>query len=38
MQRHAEAGCYVMQAMRNPTPVSATFTLNGKSIEAKALV
>ena len=34
--RNAEAGCYVMQALRNPTPVSATFELNGEPIEAVA--
>ena len=34
--RNAEAGCYVMQTLRNPTPVTATFALNGTPIEAKA--
>ena len=34
--RNAEAGCYVMQALANPTPVTATFELNGKEIEAVA--
>ena len=36
--RNAEAGCYVIQSLRNPTPVNATFALNGKAIEAKAPV
>ena len=34
--RNAEAGCYVMQALANPTPVTATFELNGVAIEAVA--
>jgi hypothetical protein len=34
--RNAEAGCYVMQALANPTPVTATFELNGVPIEALA--
>ena len=34
--RNAEAGCYVMQALANPTPVSATYELNGAPIEAVA--
>ena len=34
--RNAEAGCYVMQALRNPTPVSATYELNGSAIQAVA--
>ncbi len=34
--RNAEAGCYVMQTFRNPTPVTATFELNGTAIEAVA--
>ena len=36
--RNAEAGCYVMQTFRNPTPVTATYELNGEPIEAKAPV
>ena len=34
--RNAEAGCYVMQALANPTPVVATYELNGEPIEAMA--
>jgi len=34
--RNAEAGCYVMQTFRNPTPVTTTFELNGAAIEAVA--
>lgn len=34
--RNAEAGCYVMQTFRNPTPVTSTFALNGDAIEAVA--
>ena len=36
--RNAESGCYVMQALANPTPVTATFELNGVPIEAVAPV
>ncbi len=36
--RNAEAGCYVMQTFRNPTPVTTTFELNGTAIEAVAPV
>ena len=36
--RNAEAGCYVMQALANPTPVTATYELNGVGIEAVAPV
>jgi hypothetical protein len=36
--RNAEAGCYVMQALANPTPVTATFEHNGVAIEAVAPV
>ena len=34
--RNAEAGCYVMQALANPTPVTTTYVLNGEPIEAAA--
>lgn len=34
--RNAEAGCYVMQALANPTPVTATFELNGVPLKAVA--
>jgi hypothetical protein len=27
--RNAEAGCYVIQTIRRPTPVQRSFTLNG---------
>ena len=30
--RNAEHGCYVMQSLRNPVPVSATFELNGQPL------
>jgi hypothetical protein len=36
MLRNAEAGCYVMQTFRNPTPVTTTYQLNGAPIEAVA--
>jgi len=36
MLRNAEAGCYVMQTFRNPTPVTTTYQLNGAAIEAVA--
>ena len=32
--RNADAGCYVMQGLANPTPVTATYELNGVGIEA----
>jgi organic hydroperoxide reductase OsmC/OhrA len=28
--RNAEAGCYVIQTIRNPTPVKSEYTLNGE--------
>jgi hypothetical protein len=31
--RQAEAGCYAMQALRQPTDVAVTMTLNGKPVE-----
>ncbi len=34
--RNAEAGCYVMQAIRNPVPVTTTVDLNGEALEVKA--
>jgi hypothetical protein len=31
--RNAEAGCYVLQTIRNPTAVERTFTLNGAAFD-----
>lgn len=31
--RNAEAGCYVIQTIRNPTPVKSEYTLNGKTFD-----
>jgi organic hydroperoxide reductase OsmC/OhrA len=31
--RNAEAGCYVIQTIRNPTEVKSAYTLNGATFE-----
>jgi organic hydroperoxide reductase OsmC/OhrA len=31
--RNAEAGCYVIQTIRNPTAVTSAYTLNGAAFE-----
>lgn len=31
--RNAEAGCYIMQTILNPTPVTREFSLNGESFD-----
>ena len=31
--RNAEAGCYVIQTIRNPTEVKSEYTLNGAAFE-----
>ena len=31
--RNAEAGCYVIQSIRNPTPVKSEYTLNGAAFD-----
>jgi hypothetical protein len=31
--RNAEAGCYVLQTIRKPTPVERSFTLNGTAFD-----
>jgi organic hydroperoxide reductase OsmC/OhrA len=31
--RNAEAGCYVIQTIRNPTEVKSQYTLNGATFE-----
>ena len=30
--RNAEAGCYVIQTIRHPTPTSTTLEVNGKAV------
>ena len=35
--RNAEAGCYVLQTIREPTPVERTFTLNGAAFDPENL-
>ncbi len=30
--RNAEAGCYVMQTIRHPTPTSTTLEVNGQAV------
>lgn len=35
--RNAEDGCFVMQAIKNPTEVTKTVTLNGEAIDVDAL-
>jgi len=35
--RNAEAGCFVMQAIKNPTEVRTNVTLNGTAIDVDAL-
>jgi organic hydroperoxide reductase OsmC/OhrA len=34
--RNAENGCFVMQALLNPVPVSSTVRLNGSGLDLKA--
>jgi hypothetical protein len=34
--RNAEAGCYVIQTIRKPTPVESRFTLNGAPFDPHA--
>jgi hypothetical protein len=34
--RNAEAGCYVIQTIRKPTPVESRFTLNGVPFDPHA--
>jgi hypothetical protein len=34
--RNAENGCFVMQALLNPVPVSSTVQLNGAGLDLKA--
>ncbi len=36
--RVAEAGCYVIQTLRNPTPVSLQVMLNGQDLNIQAPV
>ena len=31
--RNAEAGCYIMQTILNPTPVTRQFTFNGEAFD-----
>jgi organic hydroperoxide reductase OsmC/OhrA len=35
--RNAEAGCYVIQTVRNPTEVKSEYTLNGQPFDPEAL-
>jgi hypothetical protein len=35
--RNAEAGCYVIQTIRNPTEVESAYSLNGAPLELEAL-
>jgi organic hydroperoxide reductase OsmC/OhrA len=35
--RNAEAGCYVIQTIRNPTPVKSEYMLNGAPFDPAAL-
>ena len=34
--RNAEAGCYVIQTIRQPTDVKSTYTLNGADFEPQS--
>jgi hypothetical protein len=34
--RNAEAGCYVIQTIRNPTPVKSEYALNGAPFDPAA--
>jgi organic hydroperoxide reductase OsmC/OhrA len=34
--RNAENGCFVMQALLNPVPVSSSVTLNGRGLDLTA--
>jgi organic hydroperoxide reductase OsmC/OhrA len=34
--RNAENGCFVMQALLNPVPVSSTVSLNGSGLDLQA--
>jgi len=33
LMRNAEAGCYIMQTILNPTPVTREFKLNGAAFD-----
>jgi hypothetical protein len=35
--RNAEAGCYVIQTIRNPTTVKSEYTLNGACFDPQAM-
>ena len=35
--RNAEQGCFVMQAVKQPTPVNSTMSLNGREIDVASL-
>ena len=35
--REAEAGCFTINALRNPSPVTVTAMLNGSPVESKAV-
>ena len=36
LARLSEAGCFVIQSLRNPTPVSYQVTLNGEEIDPQS--
>ena len=36
VMRNAEAGCYVIQTVRNPTEVKSEYTLNGQPFDPAA--
>lgn len=36
LARVSEAGCYVIQSLRNPTPVSLEVSLNGQRLDLRA--
>ena len=35
--RNAEQGCFVIQAVKQPTPVNSTMSLNGQEIDVASL-
>jgi len=35
--REAEAGCFTINALRNPSPVTVSATLNGSSVQESAV-
>ena len=37
LARVSEAGCYVIQTLRNPTPLSFQASLNGQALEFQSL-